>query len=170
MKRWQIGLFVGASIATILTMILLALCTLAVFYKVFLSQVEEPKRNSDAHGTTGKPVSARYRLMCVRGLKIDVEYPVYDGENYIGRADELAVDIDLDDQEPPDRISSSRQHAKVTCEQDKLLIEDLNSLNRTYVNRQRVPPGSKKQLQVNDIIQIGTVQLKVVDPAKAETR
>ena len=41
-------------------------------------------------------------------------------------------------------------------------IEDLNSANGTYVNRTRVYPGSKRPLNVNDIIQIGNVQMKVI--------
>ena len=42
--------------------------------------------------------------------------PIYEGHNFIGRADEKPVDIDLEDQEPPDRIWSSRQHALITFE------------------------------------------------------
>jgi len=65
------------------------------------------------------------------------------------------------DQEPPERIWSSRQHALITFEDGLLAIEDLNSTNGTFVNRLRVHPGQKRPLQVNDVIQIGTVQLKV---------
>jgi len=72
------------------------------------------------------------------------------------------VDIDLEDQEPPDRVWSSRQHALITLEGGKLSIEDLNSSNGTFVNRARIYPGQKCDLNPNDVIQIGTVQLKVV--------
>jgi pSer/pThr/pTyr-binding forkhead associated (FHA) protein len=91
-----------------------------------------------------------------------VEYPIYEGPNFIGRADEKPVDIDLDDQEPPDRVWTSRQHACISFEAGLLSIEDLNSANGTYVNRTRVYPGPRRPLAVNDIIQIGTVQLKVL--------
>ena len=98
----------------------------------------------------------------LRGQRRNVEYPVFEGLNFIGRADEKPVDIDLEDQEPPDRVWCSRQHACISFENDQLAIEDLNSSNGTYVNRTRVYPGQKRPLGVNDIIQIGNVQLKVL--------
>jgi hypothetical protein len=107
------------------------------------------------------PTGAKPKLIVLRGLRVNVEYPLYEGDNYLGRADEKAVDIDLEDQEPPDRVWSSRQHAMITYDDGLLAIEDLNSTNGTFVNRMRVHPGQKRPLQVNDVIQIGTVQLKV---------
>ena len=101
------------------------------------------------------------KLVVNRGLKQNVEYPVYEGQNYLGRADEKPVDIDLDDQEPPDRVWSSRQHALITFEAGVMNIEDLNSANGTFVNRQKAHPGTKLSLKPDDVIQIGTVQLKV---------
>jgi len=91
-----------------------------------------------------------------------VEYPIYEGPNYVGRADEKPVDIDLEDQEPPDRVWSSRQHAVLIFEGGQLTIEDLNSSNGTFVNRARIYPGQPRSLSVNDVIQIGNVQMKVV--------
>ncbi|MFQ3649601.1 MAG: FHA domain-containing protein [Gemmataceae bacterium] len=108
------------------------------------------------------PPGAQPRLQVLRGQKRNVEYPLYEGLNYIGRADEKPVDIDLEEQEPPDRIWCSRQHAVITFEGNSLTIEDLNSANGTYVNRTRVYPGQQKPLAVNDIVQIGNVQLKVI--------
>jgi pSer/pThr/pTyr-binding forkhead associated (FHA) protein len=93
---------------------------------------------------------------------VGVEFPVYEGNNFIGRADEAPVDIDLEDQEPPEKIWCSRQHALVTFDGGSLKLEDLNSSNGTFLNRQRVHPGQPQNLKPNDIIQIGTVQLKVV--------
>jgi hypothetical protein len=107
------------------------------------------------------PAGAQPKLVVLRGLKINVEYPIYDGHNFIGRFGDKSVDIDLEDQEPPDRIWSSRQHAVITYEDGKLIIEDLNSSNGTFVNRNRIHPGQKRNLRVNDVIQIGTVQMKV---------
>jgi hypothetical protein len=105
---------------------------------------------------------ARPRLVVKRGLKMGVEYPIYEGHNFIGRADEKPVDIDLDDQEAPDRVWSSRQHALITFEEGKLVIEDLNSANGTFVNRTRIYPGQKRDLAVGDVIHVGTVQMKLI--------
>ena len=98
----------------------------------------------------------------LRGQKRNIEYPIYEGQNFIGRADEKPVDIDLEDQEPPDRVWCSRQHAVIFFEGGQMFLEDLNSANGTYLNRARVYPGQKQQLSVNDIIQIGNVQLKLL--------
>jgi hypothetical protein len=108
------------------------------------------------------PAGAQPRLLVLRGQKRNVEYPIYEGLNFIGRADEKPVDIDLEDQEPPDRIWCSRQHACISFENEQLAIEDLNSANGTYVNRGRIYPGQKRPLAANDIVQIGNVQMKVV--------
>jgi hypothetical protein len=108
------------------------------------------------------PPGSQPRLLVLRGQKRNAEYPVYEGLNFIGRADEKPVDIDLEDQEPPDRIWCSRQHACLSFENNELFLEDLNSSNGTYVNRTRIYPGQKRQLVPNDVIQIGNVQMKVV--------
>ncbi|MBI1914525.1 MAG: FHA domain-containing protein [Planctomycetes bacterium] len=108
------------------------------------------------------PVGAKARLLVVRGAKPGMEYPIFEGPNVIGRADQKPVEIDLEFQESPERIWSSRQHAVITCDDGALVIEDLNSSNGTYVNRSRVPPGKKQELKANDLIQIGEVQLKVL--------
>jgi hypothetical protein len=114
--------------------------------------------------TTGEriPAGAQPVLLVQRGQKKNVEYQIYEGLNFIGRADEKPVDIDLEDQEPPDRVWCSRQHACISWEGDQLFIEDLNSANGTYVNRARIYPGQRRSLASNDIVQIGNVQLKVV--------
>lgn len=112
-------------------------------------------------GANKFPPGTQPKLLVVRGQRPNVEFPIYEGDNYLGRADEKPVDIDLEDQEAPDRIWSSRQHALISFEDGQLAIEDLNSTNGTFVNRTRVHPGQKRPLQVNDLIQIGTVHLRV---------
>ena len=104
---------------------------------------------------------AQPKLVVTRGLKQNVEYPIYPGQNYLGRADDKPVDVDLDDQEPPDRVWSSRQHALILFENGQLTLEDLNSANGTFLNRAKVAPGQKQTLKPDDVIQVGTVQLKV---------
>jgi hypothetical protein len=108
------------------------------------------------------PPGAEPRLLVLRGQKRNVEYPIYEGHNFIGRADEKPVDIDLEDQEPPDRVWSSRQHAMISLDNGQLSIEDLNSSNGTFVNRSKIYPAQPVPLKANDVVQIGTVQLKVI--------
>jgi hypothetical protein len=114
-------------------------------------------------GGTPIPAGAQVKLVVQRGLKVGEEYNVFAGENYVGRADEKPVDIDLTFQEPEDRVWCSRQHALLVFDDaaGTLTIEDLNSSNGTFVNRERVYPGQPRQLFVGNTIQIGTVHLRV---------
>jgi pSer/pThr/pTyr-binding forkhead associated (FHA) protein len=101
-------------------------------------------------------------LVAIRGRSRNVEYVLKEGRNIIGRAGDSPVDIDLQDQESPDRIFCSRQHACISFSAGKMIIEDLYSANGTYINRTRIYPGQKRDLMDGDIIQIGSVQLKVL--------
>src|SRR4051812_9753176 len=92
------------------------------------------------------------RLVVIRGARPNSEYPIYEGTNVVGRADQKPVEIDLFAQETPDRVWSSRQHAIIIWENGVLSIEDLNTTNGTFVNRDRVQVSEKKTLKVNDII------------------
>jgi len=102
------------------------------------------------------------KLVVLRGQKIGHEYPIYEGRNIIGRFADRPVDIDLISQEAEGQIWSSRQHAAITFDRNLLIVEDLNSLNGTWVNAVRLHAGQKRPLKANDVIQIGTVQLKLV--------
>ena len=48
-----------------------------------------------------------------------------------------------------------------------MVIEDLHTANGTFLNGTIVPPGTKRPLKVGDVIQIGEVQLKVLEPLPA---
>jgi hypothetical protein len=114
--------------------------------------------------SAGFALGTQPRLKVMRGLKVGVEFPIYSDYNYIGRADEKPVDIDLEDQEPPDRVWCSRQHAVIHFDEAAgvITLEDLNSSNGTWVNRNRVYPGEKRTLNPNDVVQIGTVHMKLL--------
>jgi hypothetical protein len=107
------------------------------------------------------PTLATPKLVVIRGQKLNIEYPIYTGDNFIGRTDEKPVDIDLEDQESAERIWCSRQHARVIFDDKGLSIEDLGSQNGTFVNRARIFPGQLRPLENGDVVQIGTVQLKL---------
>lgn len=124
--------------------------------------VPAPAPATPTEPDTPPPAPLRPRLVVLRGQKINTEYPVYEGRNVIGRFADRPVDIDLVAQEPEGQIWSSRQHAAITLDQSLLLVEDLNSLNGTWVNGARLHPGQQKVLRPGDVIQIGTVQLKLL--------
>ena len=101
------------------------------------------------------------RLLVVRGERPERAFALLDGKNYVGRTADFAVDIDLDGQETPERTWASRRHALVTVDAGGVAVEDLHSLNGTFVNRQRIYPGTRKSLAPGDVLQVGTVQLKL---------
>ena len=106
-----------------------------------LPPAEEPAAPATeaAIGTHTPVAITTAKLLVVRGQRMDVQYPLFPGKNYLGRTDDKPVDIDLEDQESQDRIWTSRQHAVITLENGKLAIEDLNSLERHVCQSQSRP-------------------------------
>jgi hypothetical protein len=117
--------------------------------------------SGSASGSTSRLV-VRPRLEVVRGEKLAVAFPVLEGRNIVGRMVNAPVDIDLTGQEPAERVWTSRQHACLIFDGKMVVLEDMNSLNGTFVNRQRVFPGQQRVLNPNDVIQVGTVQLRLL--------
>jgi pSer/pThr/pTyr-binding forkhead associated (FHA) protein len=98
----------------------------------------------------------------MRGLRPNMEYPIVEGHNYIGRADERPVAINLKDQEPPEQACCSPQHACILFTNGRIALAAMATANDTFLNRAKVQPGQPHPLKVNDVIQIGAVQLKVI--------
>lgn len=65
-------------------------------------------------------------------------------------------DIFLDD------VTVSRHHARVMRDDSGFVVEDLNSLNGTYVNRKRI---ERHRLVERDELQIGKFKLVFLEPA-----
>jgi len=111
--------------------------------------------------------SARAKLQVVRGGRKGQEFPLEDGNNLVGRWDPETgafPEVDLDQDDPEAKIS--RKHALIRFEAGKITVEDIGSLNGTYVNRQpRLLPGNPVELKSGDEIIIGKTFLKlVIDP------
>jgi len=69
--------------------------------------------------------------------------------------------VDLEQDDPEAKIS--RKHALVRIENGKITVEDIGSLNGTYVNRQpRLQPGTPVEIKSGDEIIIGKTFLKLV--------
>jgi hypothetical protein len=62
-----------------------------------------------------------------------------------------------------DDVTVSRHHARVIRDAAGFLIEDLNSLNGTYVNRRRV---ERQHLSDGDEVQIGKFKLSFLEPER----
>lgn len=55
-----------------------------------------------------------------------------------------------------DDVTVSRHHARIVADDESVILEDLNSLNGTYVNRKRV---ERHELADGDELQIGKFKL-----------
>ena len=109
----------------------------------------------------GTRILVKPKLEVIRGEKAGVSYAILEGKNLLGRTVNQPVDIDLTSQEPVERVWTSRHHTCIQFDGRIAMIEDMNSLNGTFVNRTRLFPGQQRVLQANDVIQIGTVQLRL---------
>ena len=111
----------------------------------------------------GAPFKAK--LAIVRGSpRKGQEFPLEDGNNLVGRWDPETgsfPEVDLDADDPEAKIS--RKHALIRIDAGKITIEDIGSLNGTYVNRQpRLSPGSPAEIKSGDEVIIGKTFLKLV--------
>jgi len=121
-----------------------------------------PESAPSATAAAGAPFKAK--LSVVRGGRKGQEFPLEDGNNLIGRWDPETgsfPEVDLDADDPEAKIS--RKHALIRIESGKITIEDIGSLNGTYVNRQpRLSPGSPAEIKSGDEVIIGKTFLKLV--------
>jgi pSer/pThr/pTyr-binding forkhead associated (FHA) protein len=91
-----------------------------------------------------------YALVIERGPRAGLAYILAPGKTTIGRSTD--ANIFLDD------VTVSRTHAAVVAEGDALSIQDLASLNGTYVNGRRV---DEAELAPGDEVIIGKYHLVV---------
>ena len=137
----------------------------------------EPAKSEAQTGELSKPAAApapaapaaeaaafKAKFIVVRGGRKGQEFPLEDGNNLIGRWDPETgsfPEVDLDADDPEAKIS--RKHALIRIDGGKITIEDIGSLNGTYVNRQpRLSPGSPAEIKSGDEVIIGKTFLKLV--------
>lgn len=93
-------------------------------------------------------------LLTVIGDDLEADYFILTGEEaLIGRSPDASVLLD--------DVTVSRQHAKITKESNGWVINDLRSLNGTYLNRERVEKG---KLSDGDELQVGKFRFVFVLP------
>ena len=106
------------------------------------------------------------RLRIVKGVNDGKAFDLEPGSNLIGRWDPDTAsfpEVDLEEDDVEAKIS--RKHAVVYLENDHVEVEDVGSLNGTFINRgERLEPGSRHQLKVGDELVIGAVGLRLEKP------
>jgi len=94
------------------------------------------------------------------GLRVNL-FTTNETSVVVGRADALsgvAPDLDLDPY-AGELAGLSRRHARVLVQQGQCWIKDLNSVNWTYLNQQRLTPDKPTPLNDGDLLRLGNVLL-----------
>jgi hypothetical protein len=116
-----------------------------------------------APSPTAAPPPFKAKLAIIRGGRRGQEFELETGNNLVGRWDPETgafPEVDLDADDPEAKIS--RKHALIRIDGGKITLEDIGSLNGTYVNRQpRLQPGNPIDLKDGDEIIIGKTFLKL---------
>jgi hypothetical protein len=139
------------------------------------AEVQEPASakapTGEMNAAAAAPVSTaqaaaapfKAKLSIIRGGRRGQEFELESGNNLVGRWDPETgafPEVDLDADDPEAKVS--RKHALIRIDGGKITIEDIGSLNGTYVNRQpRLQPGSPLDLKDGDEIIIGKTFLKL---------
>ena len=108
------------------------------------------------------PTNAPYLVVTFVGqpmaaLRLGQCLTVNDTPLTLGRSSSNTVQVDLPD--------LSRRHAGFLLEADRYYVEDFASRNGTFVNRERIPPGSRRALDDGDEINLANlIILQYYDP------
>jgi hypothetical protein len=101
-----------------------------------------------------------YLVVMNTGLRL----PLFSGAQaavVVGRSDALSgVTPDLDLEPYTGELAGlSRRHARLILRDSQCWIEDLNSVNWTYLNNQRLSPEQPAPLKDGDLLRLGNVLL-----------
>ncbi len=144
---------------------------------MFFSAIMEQQRNVEPQTSTlshnmNRPQSktmpatalqpSRWSLEVVRGRVVGHQYVLEPGETLVGNALNGARGLDLVDQEGSSPRKMAGQHAALTSTGEELAIRDLETPGGTFVNQQRLLAGQTRRLVPGDVIQLGSVQVRVV--------
>ncbi len=105
-----------------------------------------------------------YTLNLYQQGQLEKSFQVAAGTNVIGRWDPSKgsfpdIDLEMFDEE----AKVSRKHAVIFIKENECFLEDLASLNGTFLNRgPKIPPGNRIQVKAGDEIVIGKVFLRIL--------
>jgi len=112
-------------------------------------------KNAIANGPTC------WSLEVVRGRTIAHQFAIEAGETVAGNDLGGARGLDLADQEGNTPRKMAARHAAITATTQEITVRDLDSPGGTFVNQQRLLSGQTRRLVTDDVIQLGSVQLRV---------
>lgn len=119
----------------------------------------EPVTEAEPPGPTGQP-----RLI-VRDTGAEIVLPTAEGDYIVGREDPVSgifPEIDLNAHEG-EHHGVSRRHAQLTIQAGMVFVEDLDSTNFTFVNRQKLAPHTPTALSNGDEVRLGRLIMTFLD-------
>jgi pSer/pThr/pTyr-binding forkhead associated (FHA) protein len=125
--------------------------------------VKDQPRVASSSNQSIKPVAIHLKIG--RG-KREVEARLEKVIN-IGRVDPTSAifpEVDLTDESVSSK-SVSRRHARIMKRENNVLLEDLGSINGTFINGKRLDPYMSEVLSDGDVLQVGKVpiEIKILD-------
>ena len=94
------------------------------------------------------------KLKVLAGSHAGTEISVNVEKFLIGRSESCSL--------RPKSESVSRKHCIIVLRDNKVLVQDLNSRNGTFVNEKRLPPDAAKVLASNDKLRVGKLEFEVL--------
>ena len=82
---------------------------------------------------------------------------------HIGRLDphlNIFPEIDVTDDISPEK-SVSRRHARMLKQGNKIVVEDLGSVNGTFINSKKLDPYLPEAVVHGDVLQLGTLVIEI---------
>ncbi|MBN1483168.1 MAG: FHA domain-containing protein [Chloroflexia bacterium] len=112
--------------------------------------------------TTAQITLAQLRLLVLNSGRT-IPCPI-DEVILIGRGDAaggIFPEVDLT-QDNGYMAGVSRRHARIIRRGDEFYLEDLESMNGTFLNRKRLPPHTPTPFEGGDEIRLGNMVLRVI--------
>ena len=110
--------------------------------------------------------STCWSLEVVRGRVSGHRYVLEPGETVLGNSLNGTKGVDLADQEGNSPRKMAGRQAALTSTNQELMIRDLESPGGTFVNQQRLLAGQTRRLVPGDVIQLGSVQVRVAQASQ----
>lgn len=117
-------------------------------------------QTASPHQEDSPPVAVRLKIG--QG-KREIEALLSHVTHIIGRVDPVSnvfPEIDLTDDGNLAK-SVSRRHARILKQRDTVLVEDLGSINGTFINGKKLQPYVPEILHDGDILQLGKLSIEV---------
>jgi pSer/pThr/pTyr-binding forkhead associated (FHA) protein len=95
--------------------------------------------------------------LVIQGSNATIQIPTGKQTVIVGREDPVSGIFPEIDLEAHDGMNAGvgRQHAKITAQGGQILLEDLGSVNGTFINKQKVLPSQPKPLNNGDELRFG---------------